>query len=488
MLTMKTLYRLSILPILISCLISSTLSPSRTVIATQDAPTESNSIYLPLIRTTGSPVIQRSTIENIIGAEVSLFDDYYTTTLGATQTRWMRSNMLAFRWDEVEQVEGVRNWGVPSVRQIERQLLQAAKQNFKVIQIVRGTPEWARRDPGEGPTCGPIHPAKLAAFAQFMKELVARYSAPPYNIKYWEIGNEPDAPAHSGNEVFGCWGNPQDKYGGGGEYAQMLKLVYPAVKAGSPNASVVMGGLVLDCSPTFTNLDCAPSRFLEGVLEGGGGGSFDVMNIHAYDYWGGSNEYSNRNWASFSYSTGPALVAKTNYVRDILSQYGLGAKPIINTEFALLCWQCETSPPGFEQAKAIYLAQANMAALSVGLMANIWYSAPGWVNYQTQLIEPDGRPNLAYRALKFSAEQLTGVSYSGEETSNRFVRTYVLNRKGAQIWVAWALGVEQNVLNLPSMPAAVFDMYGTPLPVSRNLRVTSQPIYIHFNSSQNALP
>lgn len=485
---MKTLCRLAILPALIVCQFYGYLTHSQPTAAKPNKQAEGPSVIsLPLIRHSGSPVIQRNTIENIIGTEVSLFDDIYSSAIGATQTRWMRSNALAFLWNEIEAEEGVRNWGVPSVRQIEQQLLQAAKQNYKVIKIVRGTPEWARRDPGQGATCGPIHPDKLPAFAKFIKELVARYSAPPYNIKYWEIGNEPDAPAHDGNEVFGCWGNPADKYGGGRDYAQMLKVVYPAVKAGSPNAIVVMGGLVLDCSPTFTNLDCAPSRFLEGILEGGGGGSFDIANIHAYDYWGGSNEYSNRNWASFSYSTGPSLIAKTNYVRDILSQYGLGNKPIINTEFALLCWQCENSPPGFEQAKAIYLAQANVAALSKGLMANIWYSVPGWINYQTQLIELDGRPNLAYRALKFSAEQLSGVSYVGEETSNRFVRAYILNRKGAQTWVVWALGVEQNAINLPSMPSAVFDMYGTPLQTARSLRVTEKPIYIHFAPGQGAI-
>ena len=65
-----------------------------------------------------------------------------------------------------------------------------------------------------------------------MAEAVERYSAPPYNVIYWEVGNEPDIDPSlvDGDEIYGCWGDKTDAYYGGGYYAEVLKQVYPAVK------------------------------------------------------------------------------------------------------------------------------------------------------------------------------------------------------------------------------------------------------------------
>jgi len=64
-----------------------------------------------------------------------------------------------------------------------------------------------------------------------MKALVVCYSVAPYNVKYWELWNEPDIAASSfpGNNIFGCWGDPGDAYFGGGYYTVMLKVIYPKI-------------------------------------------------------------------------------------------------------------------------------------------------------------------------------------------------------------------------------------------------------------------
>ena len=43
------------------------------------------------------------------------------------------------------------------------------------------------------------------------------------------------------DSVFGCWGDNDDDYYGGGYYADMLKMVYPAVKSADPQAQVLIG-------------------------------------------------------------------------------------------------------------------------------------------------------------------------------------------------------------------------------------------------------
>ena len=80
-----------------------------------------------------------------------------------------------------------------------------------------------------------------------MHDVVERYGSPPYNVKYWELGNEPDAAWQhiASDSVFGCWGDVNAPFYGGQHYGEMLKEVYPQIKSTDPDAHVVVGGLLL---------------------------------------------------------------------------------------------------------------------------------------------------------------------------------------------------------------------------------------------------
>jgi hypothetical protein len=78
-----------------------------------------------------------------------------------------------------------------------------------------------------------------------MYDLVSRYSVAPYNVKYWEIWNEPDIDhtIFTSDSTFGCWGEQSDALGfGGGYYAQALQAAYPQIKAADPEAQVCSAG------------------------------------------------------------------------------------------------------------------------------------------------------------------------------------------------------------------------------------------------------
>ena len=159
-----------------------------------------------------------------------------------------------------------------------------------------------------------------------MYSLVNRYKNPPYNIKFWELGNEPDTPVWYTKSVFGCWGDTTDPYFGGEFYAQMLKAAYPAIKAADPQAQVLVGGLLLDNPDVATN---NTARFLEGILRGGGGPFFDAVSFHSYSYfWGTVGQMSNPHWPG-SVTTIPE---KTLFIKDVLNRYGQGYKTLMNTE------------------------------------------------------------------------------------------------------------------------------------------------------------
>lgn len=405
---------------------------------------------------------------------------------------WLRNNVFAVEWSEIEKTEGKRDWNTPSMHAVERHMLMASQYGFQLIQIVRGTPQWARKYPGKGASCGPIDQQKYRAFASFMKELVTRYSAPPYNVKYWEIWNEPDAPAmvgDSANEVFGCWGeigvDPYYYYGGR-HFGFMLQNIYPAIKAADPESKVVLGGLLLSCHPTFEKANdsvCAKlsDAFLEGIFVGGSGNSFDILAIHAYDVWFGGTSYKNEQWYSGSDSIGPSLAAKTDYVRGMMAKHGFGDKPIMNTEYALICWQCRKPPPEFEATKANYLAQANVIAMAKGLLANIWYSVDGWGMHQTQLLQSNGELTPAYFALQVAADRLGPATFSNIEASAPNARVYAFQRVDRKLWVAWASTNEDVALTLPEMPNVIVDVVGNRVESSQTLTLTAKPLYIEFS-------
>ena len=92
---------------------------------------------------------------------------------------WVRRNSLL--WASVEPQPGQRNW--EAVAALENELKNAANAGLQVILVVRSTPSWAQKTPGVA--CSAVSPEQLPAFALFMHDLVARYSVPPYQVKYW---------------------------------------------------------------------------------------------------------------------------------------------------------------------------------------------------------------------------------------------------------------------------------------------------------------
>src|SRR5450759_920104 len=103
----------------------------------------------------------------------------------------------------------------------------------------------------------------------------------------------------------------------------MLKTAYPAIKAASPSAQVLFGGLLMDCKPEICSDDVKNrSHFLEGALVNGAGDFFDGVSFHAYDYYQGVlGQYSNSNWGAAWNTTGPVLLVKAAYLRQLLDQY-----------------------------------------------------------------------------------------------------------------------------------------------------------------------
>ena len=400
---------------------------------------------------------------------------------------WVRRNAL--EWSKVEHAEGQRNWD--AVADLDAELTLASQSGMQVVLVVRNAPTWAQAQ--RGIQCGPLLPEKLGAFADFLQAAVERYSQPPFNVMYWELWNEPDVSAEGFDPSmpFGCWGEYGDAYFGGAAYAAMLKQAYPKIKAANPDVQVVIGGLLLDCDPrnppefpagSGQRKDCSPACYLEGILVNGGGDYFDGVSFHAYDvYLGELGKYSNPNWYSSWDTTGPVLIAKSNYLRSLLDRFGLSDKFLMNTEVALICGRdgreapCQTDV--FEQTKAYYLAQAYAAAISEQLSANIWYSLRGW--RASELIDVSGQPLPAFQAMSASASLLRDMDYNGLVDSGTGVTGYRFEKDGMRVWLVWSWDGTPHPLWLEQPPDAVLDVYGASLPVDKDqTKITIAPLYL----------
>ena len=459
----------------------------------QDFVTEQNSslLYLPItLNGNGSPVLK----DTVFGLEMRRISGQENlSAVTAADTAWVRRNGLL--WSKVESVEGVYRWD--QQESLEQELITAHQNGLRVILVVRATPEWAQKY--SGVSCGPIREDKLAAFGEFLYQAVKRYSLPPYNVKYWEIWNEPDIDYNlviegrlDSNSQYGCWGETDDPYAGGGDYSEVLKVAYPRIKAADPEAQVVVGGMLMRCYPETCSFNDA--HYFEGILHhhgaNDGGKYFDLVSFHSYEYYFGRlGKYGNTWWRS-SWNSTLTLVKKAEFLESVMAQYNV-VKPIMVTETALLCGSDGTEPiclhPDFENTKAAYIAQSYAAALASGIKANIWYSLTG--NWRgNNLLDSELKPLPSYYAYANVVKSLGKLSFNRELDEYPEVNGFEFEGENKLVWFAWSRVMDQDLnvrpvqMNLPGTPSRIWDIYGQDVAVEGpSVTVTGIPLYIELS-------
>ena len=397
---------------------------------------------------------------------------------------WAR--VMAFDWSKIEPnqpKDGVHKYDWSSVP--EDSLKNLSDQKMYTIAIIYKTPPWAQKH--DGIYCGPIKDDKLDEFATFLRALVDKYSKPPFSIHYWELGNEPDVDRNlvPPDSNFGCWGDENDSYYGGEYYAEMLKVAYPAIKSVDTSAKVLNGGLLLDCDPSNSDVECnheTSPHFLEGILKNGGGSYFDTVSYHGYPYYVGGKEFQDM-WDE----RGGADIGKAKFLQEVMAKYGV-SKPIMNTEASLLCpdWnKNECNPPGddFYEVQADYVIRLYTRTWENGLLGAIWYPfyGGGW-RYSDLIGDNISNPNPAYQVYKFMANTLSGMQYKGKVKVNEddSLEGYKFSNSGKTIWIVWSPDFPHtHTMNPPSETIKVMDKYGDNLTFDSGLQVNS-PIYVEL--------
>jgi hypothetical protein len=264
---------------------------------------------------------------------------------------------------------------------------------------------------------GPV--TDVADLQEFMGALVERFDgdgvadAPGSPaVRYWEIYNEPDASDewHAEHGGYGFFGNQGDVY------AAHLDALYPVIKAASPKAQVVFGGVAFD---NFDDQGGSFDRyFIDDVLRNCTGPCFDVMNFHYFPYY-------RFRWENF----GRDVIGKVNVIRSKLASHGFD-RPLMCTETS---WPTGINW-GSEVLQARYVIAGNVRGLAKGLVVMSWYawndndpSLPGLVNNQLE-------PKPGYYAYQTMSKQLENSRFvralSEQETGSSDVEGYVFDVPG----------------------------------------------------------
>lgn len=232
-------------------------------------------------------------------------------------------------WAYVERVKGQPDWA-----EVDRMVDASMQAGINLLFSVLGSPTWARAD---GRHNGP--PDNLADLASFMGQLAARYQG---QVRAYEVWNEQ---------------NFAREWGGGrinaGEYVELLKLVYPAIKTADPAAVVVSGALTPN-GFTDPNIALDDALYLDQMYQYQGGifrTVADVVGAH-----GGG--FSNPPEAQPVVANTPQAVAagrwgnhpsfyfrRIEQLREVMLRHGDAGRKMWLTEVG---WSTANPAPGYE--------------------------------------------------------------------------------------------------------------------------------------------
>jgi hypothetical protein len=262
----------------------------------------------------------------------------------------------------------------------------------------------------------------------------------------------------------------------------MLQAVTPAIKAADPEAQVLLGGLLLDKEPAKDSLANPPGRFLEGILQGGGGDYFDIVSFHSYALYAGQPygwEMQNPAWAD----RGGGVAGKVAFIRDVLSAYGY-QKPLMLTEAGLLCYKCESPPPSeFLSAQAAYVPQLYTKSIALGLLGTVWYTldGPGWRH--GGLLDKDQNPRPSYQAFMAMTALLREARYDGPVKDLHGLDGHAFTLPKRQVWVVWSPDGSAVETQLPEGTQAIYNLFGDQLePEDGSIEVDHSPVYLELLS------
>lgn len=281
------------------------------------------------------------------------------------------------RWLDVEGNKGSFNWGA-----LDSLVAAANASNVKLLFSVVTAPAWAAAPGGE-------YPKNPQDFADFMSAMASHFKG---KVQAYEAWNE----ENFAREVGAGNINP-------GNYVELLKKAYPAIKAADPAAIVVSGAPTPTGvnDPNIAERDLTYLQQMYGYQNGVVKGYFDVLGAHNEPYWNPPDQTA-ATATNTSYANDPSFFFRqVEDYHNLMVQVGDGSKQIWETEIG---YDANTAAPAnyagwtvSESQQATYLVQLFQYA-----RANYpWLGAIFVWNLNFQVVVPQADEKWGFGILRF---------------------------------------------------------------------------------------
>ncbi|MBC7251257.1 MAG: cellulase family glycosylhydrolase [Anaerolineae bacterium] len=395
---------------------------------------------------------------------------------------WIR---ITAYWKNIEPTDDNYDWS-----SLDNAISQSIAAGLTPMVGIVANPTWADADDTH---CGPLKDNQY--LTDFVTDLVNRYKGAPYNVKYWEIGNEVDHNYDVSHQLYpgggiGCWADlvPQ--------YVEFMQVAYTAIKSADPNAHVILGGLAM---LGYSEID--DTNFLRHVLQNGGGPYFDIVAFH----FGETQDHAWYTCADSDRAPGhtcqsvEGLQGKAQIVRNTLTQEGWPDKTVILNELGFHCEPCDSAR---QEEHARWVVKAHARALAENLPVVIWFTLnyPGF--HGSSLLNSDGSARPAYNVYPVMASELRMLSYKrtidgASEFGVTDLEGYVFGIDSVQEKsLMWTNGSTPRLASYPASSIStgqlrVVDKYGNARTLTDNsddgtagdgyisVQVTEDPIYVY---------
>jgi hypothetical protein len=282
-----------------------------------------------------------------IGVGSHALDDSSIAHLRALGVRHVRTTLY---WN---------HWGDPAYRRdFAAGLRRAAAAGLEPLVVVHQQPSGGYAE-------------RRRVYREFASFMAARAAEFP-QVRYWQLWNEMDV---AFTDVFGASRAEVGMRERGRNYAEMLRLAYPAIKRANPRAVVVTGGIASGIN----------DGFLEGMYAGRA--EYDVLAIHSYGFpvW-------------------PMFRQRGLEARAVMRRNG-DDRPLWNTEFGM---ENTIVPPGWSTRRADidrYHLDAWRSSVEGNQREGLYDRIYGHVLRQGgdlsyDLVRSDGSPRPAYTWLR----------------------------------------------------------------------------------------
>jgi len=307
-------------------------------------------------------------------------------------------------WSSIEVSPGV--YSFEAYGQLDAYLFRAAQLGLEPVIDLDGTPSFY--DDGSGL---PTSPEAVQAYAKFVTAVVHHFK---YLVHRYEIWNE-------WNLNLGNTSNPKI-WGQAPDYVNLLKYVYPAIKAEDPKA-IVIGGSV----------GGTDGNWIDRFIAAGGLSHLDALSVHPYveRHTHGNADSREFIWPAtttarqlpYMPGTPEEAMAWLDSLKAHLDAVSGRSPPIYLTEIG---WPSSTDEFGvLESVQGNYLSRFMMLARSRPWIAGVWWydlvddgSDSTNINNRFGLFRQDGSEKPQYAAfMKLKSVLQSNTSFKQNVTA-----------------------------------------------------------------------